>query len=337
MTLRKLLGSACLTILVSASVVLAPDTRSQAQDSAGAPTEVSIGVAAPVAVLALAQIASDQHLWPANIHVTWTTASPSTVVSSLVTGRMQMVLGAPPQYDVGASNSNAPIQWIAQWQDPADFEMIVRPGIATMADLKGKVIATTALGSSTALLAAVALQRAGLRVEDFKILPMGDVGSEIAAVASGAASSLVLPASSVEPLLCKIPGSKIIYDFYGEKVPWIGAGVVGYRPWLEKNPAAVTAVLTALNKALILVHTNPALAQPSVSKFVGSSSPTAADTQFKYLVERTPPGLRLVNVRTLESIYAAVRVAGNGSGPTTGFAKTAVDNSYLQKMLAANR
>ncbi len=335
MSIRKLLSRALLIIGAAAVAVLIPNPRLKAQEPV--PIEVSIGVAAPVAPFALAQIASDNHLWPANVHVTWTTVSPSTVVASLVTGRIQLVIGAPPQYDVGAFNSNAPIQWIAQWQDPADFEMIARPGIAKLADLKGKVIATTALGSSTALLAQVALQRAGLRVDDFKILPMGDVGSEIAAVASGAASSLVLPASSVEPLLAQIPGSKIVYDFYGEKVPWIGAGVVGYKPFMEKNPEAVISVLSALNKALILVHTNPALAQPSVTKFVGSPLPAAADTQFKYLVERTPNGLRPVNVRTLDAIYDAVRAAGNASGPTSDFAKNAVNNSYLQKMLATKR
>ena len=333
MSLLKVLRTACLGFFVSAVALPASNLAAQAQDS----TEISIGIAAPVAPFALAQIASDQHYWPSNVHVTWATMSPSTIVSSLVTGRVQLVIGAPPQYDVGAFNAHVPLQWIAQWQDPADFEMIARPGISTLADLKGKVIATTALGSSTAILAEMGLQRAGMHLDDFRILPMGDVGSEIAAVASGAASSLVLPASSVEPLLAQIPGSKIVYDFYGEKIPWIGAGVVGYKPWLEKNPAAVIAVLAALNKALNLAHSNQALAQPSVTKFVGAPSPAAADMQFKYLVERTTTGLKPVSLKTLESIYAAVRAASNGSGPTAAFAKTAYNNSYLEKMLVMSR
>ena len=333
MLIRKIFCTAFFAFLASAVSLPSFNVAALAEEP---PTEVSIGIAAPVAPFALAQIATDQHFWPAHVHVTWATMSPSTIVSSLVTGRVQLVIGAPPQYDVGAFNANVPLQWIAQWQDPADFEMIARPGIATLADLKGKVIATTALGSSTAILAEMGLQRAGLKLDDFKILPMGDVGSEIAAVASGAASSLVLPASSVEPLLAQIPGSKIVYDFYGEKIPWIGAGVVGYRPWLEKNPTAVVAVLSALNKALNFVHSNPAQAQLSVTKFVGSPTPAAADTQFKYLLERTTSGLKPVSLKTLESIYAAVRAASNGSGPTTEYAKQAYNNSYLQKMLATS-
>ena len=295
--------------------------------------DVTIGVAAPVAVFSLAQIASDQHLWPANVHVTWTTMSPTTIVSSLATGRIQLVLGAPPQYDVGAFNSNVPIQWIAQWQDPGDFQMIVRPGIATVADLKDKAIATTALGSSTALLAEVALRKAGLHPGEYKIIPMGDIGSAIAAVAGGTASALVSSASTVQPLLARIPGSKMAYDYYAEKIPWIGAGVIGYQPWVVKNETATIGILRALNKALILIHTNPALAGPSIAKFVNAQSQTAADLQLTYLEKRTPPTLRPVSVRTMQAIYAAARSASDGAGPSDQFAKSSIDNTYVEKML----
>ena len=335
--MRRTRTIASLAIAFAALTILSSRSTSQAQGSASAPTEVSIGVAAPVAILSLPQIATDQHLWPSSIHVTWTTILPATITSSLATGKIQFVVGTPPQYDIGAYNAKVPIEWLAQWQDPADFQMIVRPGIASLADLKGKAIATTSVGSTTALLAAVALQKAGLQLSDFKILPMGDVGSEIAAVATGAASSLVLPASSVQPLLARIPGSKVAYDFYEAKVPWIGAGIVAYQPWVAKNEAATIAVLSGLNKALALVHTNPDLAKPSVAKFVGADTQAVADLQFKFFSTRTPAALQPVNVHTFELIYQAVRATDNGAGPPDSFAKASVNNSYVEKMLAASR
>ena len=337
MMMRNVGGIASLVMVVGALVLLSSRSSFEAQVPALRPVEVTIGVAAPVASFSLAQIASDQHLWPAGVHVTWTTMSPTTIVSSLATGRVQLVLGAPPQYDVGAYNGKVPIEWIAQWQDPADFQMIVRPGIASVADLKGKVIAATAIGSSTALLAEIALQKAGLQSSDYKILPMGDVGSAIAAFAAGSASSLVSSASTVQPLISRIPGAKVAYDFYYEKVPWIGAGVVAYQPWVVKNESATIAVLAALNKALSLVHSDPDLVEPSVSKFVGAQSPAAAAVQQRYLENRTPASLGPVSLRTLQSIYAAVRSASNGLGPSDAFARSAVDNRYVEKMLAASR
>jgi ABC-type nitrate/sulfonate/bicarbonate transport system substrate-binding protein len=138
-------------------------------------------------------------------------------------------------------------------------------------------------------------------------------------------------------MLERMPGSKIAYDFYAEKVPWIGAGVVAYKPWVEKNPSATISVLIALNKALNFIHTSPRAAESSVAKFVGAQSPAEADMQFKYLAARTPATLGAVNVRTLQSIYAAVRYASNGIGPSDAFARSAVDNSYLEKALAASR
>ena len=326
MNVRRAFGLALALFIVAAS-------PAPGESQAAGPIDVTIGVAAPVAIFSLAQIASDQHLWPANVHVTWTTMSPTTIVSSLATGRTQFVLGAPPQYDVGAFNSKVPIQWIAQWQDPADFQMLVRPGIASVADLKGKAIATTALGSSTALLAEVALRKAGLQPADYKIIPMGDVGSVIAAVAGGTASAIVSSASTIQPLLARIPGSKMAYDFYDEKIPWIGAGVIAYQPWVSKNEAVTIGILRALNKALILIHTNPALAGPSITKFVSAQTPAAAELQLGYLERRTPPTLRPVSVRTMQAIYSASRSASDGAGPSDQFAKTAIDNTYVEKML----
>ena len=302
-----------------------------------APVEVTIGVAAPAAILGLAQIASDRNLWPPNIHVTWTLMSAATINASLVTGKVPLVLGAPPQYDMSAYNAKAPVAWLAQWQDPPDFQMIAGPGIASVAALKGKVIAATTPNSSTAILADAALHLAGLSSSDYQILAMGDIAGDVAAFTSGKASAFVLPASTIQPVLLQVPGSKVVFDFYDGKIPWFSAGIVAYMPWVQQNQAATIAVLAALNKALHLVHSSRALAEPSIATFVGAKTPAAADLQFKYLIERSTNSLQPVKAGTLRSVYASVRLSNNGDGPPDSYASSLIDNTYVEKMLKQYR
>jgi ABC-type nitrate/sulfonate/bicarbonate transport system substrate-binding protein len=258
---------------------------------------------------------------------------PGTTISvSLATGKIPLVIGAPPQFENAGFNIKAPLAWIAQWQDPADFQMIVRPGISSVADLKGKVIGTTVPGSSTQLLASVALEKAGLTQHDYSFLAMGDIPSEVAAFYAGTVSALVLPASSLQPIINNIPGTKIAFDYYEQKVPWIGAGVVAYRPWAEKNADAVVAILNSLNQALKLVHADPTSVEPTIAKFVGAHSQASIDLQMKYLRERTLQMLSPVSIETLKSIYGAVREASGNSGLSEAYAESMVDNTYVKKI-----
>jgi ABC-type nitrate/sulfonate/bicarbonate transport system substrate-binding protein len=294
-------------------------------------TTVSIGIAAPVAQYALPAIADAEKLWPSDVQVHWSVLNASTITSSIATGKIQMAIGAAPQYDAAAYKSNAPIAWIASYQDPADFQMIVRPGINSIAGLSGKVIAVTSPGSSTQYLSQTVLFKAGLTPTNYKILPLGSVPTMVSAFVGGSAQAIVLPSSTVQPLLSEVKGSKILYDYYTQNVPWIGAGVVAYLPWAKQNPTAAVAVLKGLNAALAFLHAHQAAAEPIVTKFAPASSQTADNLQFKYLVDRTPAQLQPVSLTTLESIYATIRDANNGQGPTNAFAKSFLDNTYVEQ------
>lgn len=301
--------------------------------SKGGVTTVNIGIAAPVPQYALPAIADAEHLWPKNVNVKWTVLNAGTITSSIATGKIQMALGSAPQYDAAAYKAHAKIAWIANFQDPSDFQMIARPGINSVADLRGKVVAVTAPGSTTQYLSQAALFKAGLKPGDYKLSPLGSTPAMVSAVLGGTAQALVLPASVVQPLLSEIPGSKVVYDFYTQKVPWLSGGVIAYTPWTSSHSAATVSVLKGLNAALKFVHTDPTKAEPIVTKFAPAKNQAAADQQFKYLIDRTPSQLGPVKLSTLESIYAVIRDANDGDGPTDAFAKTFYNNTYVTQAL----
>lgn len=295
-------------------------------------TTVNIGIAAPVALYALPAIADAAHLWPSNVDVHWTVMTAATDISALATGKIQMLIGAPPQADADAYNSHLPIAWIANFQDPADFQMIVRPGINSLTDLKGKVIAETSPGTTTQYLAEVALAKAGLTPSQYTLDPIGSVPTMVSAFVGGTVQAFVLPSSVVQPLLTEVPGSKMLYDFYTQKVPWIGGGVIGYLPWAKQHSAATVSVLKGLSSALGFLHSHQSAAEPIVSKFAPSKTQAAANLQFKFLVQRTPSQLQPVALSTLESMYKDIRDANGGKGPTSAFAKTMYDNTWVDQL-----
>jgi ABC-type nitrate/sulfonate/bicarbonate transport system substrate-binding protein len=291
-------------------------------------TTLNIGIAAPVALYSLPAIADAEHLWPSNVQVHWTIMNGATVLSSIATGKIQMALGSAPQYDAAAYQSRTPNAWIADIQAPADFQMIVRPGINSVSGLRGKVVAITSPGSSTQYLSQDALAKAGLKSSDYQLSPLGSTPTMVSAFAGGTAQAIVLPSSVVQPLLSQVKGSKVVYDFYAEKVPWIGGGVVAYTPWTKQNPAATVSVLKGLNAALQFLHAHPKTAEPVVTKFAPSKTP---DLQLQYLLQRTPSRVQPVNLQTLESMYSTMRAANGGKGPDDAFAKTFYDNAYVDQ------
>lgn len=288
--------------------------------TSGSITNVVIGIAAPAAAFALPQIAADNNLWPSDIRVKFSVVDPTAIGSSLATGKIQLVLGASPKYDIVVAQSHVPISWLAEWNDPPDFQMIARPGINSVSELKGKTIAIPAPGSSVDYLSDVAMKKAGVPKGQYRLLAVGNAPEMVSTFISGTTDAFILAASSVQPILGKVPGSKVVYNFYTEKVPWIGAGIVGYNPWVKSHEAATVSVLKGLNSALKLVHDGSTKAQPSVAKFLGVRDKTAADLQFKYLVERTSTTLQRVSLKTLRSVYADVRAADNVSIPSDSFA-----------------
>lgn len=299
----------------------------------GAVTTVNIGIAAQVAQFALPAVASAEKLWPPNLKVNYTVMNSSTDMASIATGKIQLLIASPPQADNAAYTAHIPIKWVASYQDPSDFQMIVRPGITSLADLKGKVIAETAPGATTQYLTEAALLKAGLSPSQYTLDPLGSVPTMISAFIGGSVQAFVLPSSIVQPLLSEVPGSKMLYDFYTQNVPWIGAGVVAYMPWAQTHSAATAAVLKSLSAALSFIHNNPTSAEPIITKFAPGKTQAADNLQFKYLVERTPSTLQPVKLSTLQAMYSIIRSVNNGAGPTSSFAKTMYDNTFIKQAL----
>jgi len=303
---------------------------SSAGTDSSSPVDVTIGIASPVAAFALPQIAADNNLWPSNVKVSFSVIEPNTISSSVATGKIQFVLGASPRWEVIHAQSNVPISYLAQWGDPPDFQMIARPGINSVSDLKGKSIAIPAPSSSVDYLSQIALDQAGVSKGEYKLLSVGNAPQMVSTFISGTADAFVLPASSVQSVLGKVPGSKVVYDFYAQNFAFNSAALIAYDPWTKDHSAATVGVIKALSAALQMVHDDPAKAKPSVTKFIGATDPAVADSTFKYFAQRSPRTLQPVSSATERSVASDVRKADGTSVPSDASAVEMINNEFLK-------
>ena len=128
-------------------------------------------------------------------------------------------------------------------------------GYKTPADLKGKKIGVTAPGSSTNVMVNFFLAKAGLKPSDVSIIGVGAAQGAVAAMRSGQIDAI----SNLDPVITLLQRSgdlKIVSD---TRVPAESEKVFGgpmpagclYAPqaWIDKNPAAVQALASAIVRA----------------------------------------------------------------------------------------
>lgn len=133
----------------------------------------------------------------------------------------------------------------------------VQAGVKTAADLKGKKIGISAMGSSTHFFVNHVLAQAGLKPEDFSVMGVGVGSGAVAAFQSGQIDALVVLEPSCTVLDQNHAIGAVLADTRtregSEKVfggPYPAAAVYVKEAFLKKNPQTVQAVVTAMIQAL---------------------------------------------------------------------------------------
>lgn len=300
--------------------------------SAGA-TTVNIAIPASAPEYALPAIAVGNHLFPKNINVKWTILPGSEIIAPLTTGQDPLAVTASPEPEVAVANTHKQISWVAQWGDPSDFQIIARPGVKSIQQLKGKPIGVTTPDSATWFLARVGMAKSGVGANGFSSVNLGTIGAIISAFSAGKVQAIVLSSTVGEGVLKTVPGSKVVYDFYNQKFPWSGSGLAGYMPWVKSHQSVVHEVLQGLQKAEVLLHKNPKAAVGPLASFVGASpSSQTVKIDMQQLLQKTPKSLQPTSADTESNVLSILR--GNGtSGATSSLASKMIDNSYLEQVV----
>lgn len=129
------------------------------------------------------------------------------------------------------------------------YSLLVRPEIATAADLQGKALAISEPGGSSDAALRAALLSLGLQPDaDVTLLSIGSQGARLAAMASGAVVGTVV--SVPETAVARAAGYRELVDMAALNTPFQHTALATARPFLRANPATVTRFLQATVTAI---------------------------------------------------------------------------------------
>jgi NitT/TauT family transport system substrate-binding protein len=147
---------------------------------------------------------------------------------------------------IGAVASGSDLKVLSALTNRVTYDLVVRPGIKTPEDLRGKTFGVQSIGGTVWMGAMLALEHLGLDPERDKIaiIAAGDQTVLAQAVANGTIDATVLDGVQSRPLQAR--GFPILAEFDKTNLPILSSSIVARQPYIQKNPQIVENVLRAV-------------------------------------------------------------------------------------------
>lgn len=152
------------------------------------------------------------------------------------------------------------------------FWLYARPEFSSVAQLKGKTIAISSLGSASDTLLRHVLQRRGLASKEAVIIAIGAGTERYVALSSGVVDAAVLSAPS--NLLAEKAGLKMLVSF-GDEFETVKGGLAASTKLLAEHPAKVQRFIKATIKGLKYFKENREGSIPFMTKAMKIDQETA--------------------------------------------------------------
>ena len=194
---------------------------------------------------------------------------------------------------VGAIAQGAELSMLGTVFNRLTFAIHASPQIKQISDLKGKTIATGAIGGNSYFAALVFLKNFGWSANrDVGVMSAGGSPEVLAGLLQGKFQGGVLtpPTSTTASKM----GYREIFDLASLDFPFPVISVVSTKKFIEANPEVILSVLRATSEAIYLYKTRPELTIPVVAKYmrVPKDDPALVQSQGtlgKHLNQNLPP------------------------------------------------
>ena len=200
-------------------------------------------------------------------------------ITALTTGDIDFS-GAQSQVMAGAARG-LPVKVVGFLTIKPSFWLMGKPEVKSMADLKGKIIGITAIGSSTDTLARFLLSKNGLTPDrDVALLGTGTTSNILTAMKGGTVDAGVL--SPPFNAMAKQMGYRTL-AYFGDYVEQSLSGVGTSDRMIRERPELVKRILTATIKSLRFIQQRPAESIQFIAKEWSVDS-TSADELYKSML-----------------------------------------------------
>lgn len=183
------------------------------------------------------------------------------------------------------------------------FSLMAKPEVKRIADLKGKKIGITRIGSSTHTSALYALSSAGLRGSDYQLLPLLEVPNIFTALSAGQIDAGVM--SPPTNARAKRAGFIELMNLAKEGPEFVSVAIGTSRTYIRNNEDTVRRVVRAYAEGVRLFKTNKAAALKMIQNQLKVKEPEIQEdtyNQFREYLEYPP----YVSRKGMEAVLAEI-------------------------------
>jgi NitT/TauT family transport system substrate-binding protein len=251
----------------------------------------------------------------------------SVNVQVLVSGSLDLsqLSGAP---GVAANLEGADLVYLLGLLDKLNYQLVTRPEIKSVEQLKGKKFAVSRFGSSADFGMRALLKRLNVDpVKEASILQVGDEPTRIAAITSGNVDGTVVNAPfSSEAERLKL---NVIADSVKMNIPFFNTGLLGSKRFLEKQDAKVMSFLRAYLEAIKILKAEREYSVKALAQFTRVQNLKAIQEGYDYFVQQ----LANVPYPSAEAMQAVVAQIAETNPKARGIdAKSYVSDRYLKRL-----
>lgn len=241
-----------------------------------------------------------------------------TLVASLVSGHIDLGMTSAGTV-LGAAAGGIALRMIAAPSSRITHDLIARPHIKKVEDLRGKRLGVQSIGGGVWMHTMLGLESVGLdpKRDNIQLIIVGDSVLIGEAVETGTIDGAVLDGALSRRLRRK--GFSVLAELYPANIPFINQGAVVSHAYLQQHPDLLEKVMTGLVEGLSfsLAPMNKANVLKIIKKHLKVSDPVVAEEgyqDFLQSVERKPypsvEGLRNAQrmMRILNPQVAEVKV-----------------------------
>ncbi len=147
---------------------------------------------------------------------------------------------------VGADAGGADLKVLASFTNRVTYDLVVRPGIKSIEDLKGKRFGVQSIGGTVWMGAILGLEHLGLDPsrDGITMLAVGDQGVLAQAVASGAIDATVV--DGVQSRRLHENGLPILAEFNKINLPILSVAIVARASYIQRSPVVLENILRSV-------------------------------------------------------------------------------------------
>jgi NitT/TauT family transport system substrate-binding protein len=231
---------------------------------------------------------------------------------------------------LNAAAEGLPLKMLASFDAQLTYDIIARPEIKNVNDLKGKKFGVGSLGGTPWMAARLAFEHLGLdeKRDRIQIVAMANQTSRYHALEQGSVDAAILQGNFSRSLKAK--GFSVVVDLEQAKIPFVGAGVVVSSRFLRENQTTIENLLKALLESQSFI--NAAENKPAVLKIMGAylkeQNPAALEDGFQVLstnMNRKP----FPSIAGLNNIKRMLAVSSTKVGNVTP--EDLIDDNFMRK------